>query len=114
MNETFIVGVPTSERDNLIDLAGQVEGASDLAEHRYFDGAEFVEVVLPLVLTPAAWSLLRSWIVSRAEVQKSIRVSVKGIELTGVKVKDAERMIANLLKHVTLTDSDTDVNDVDK
>lgn len=79
MNETFIVGVPTSERTNLVSLAEQIDGASDLVEHRYFDGAGFVEVVLPLVLTPAAWSLVRSWILSRAEVQMSTRVSVKGI-----------------------------------
>lgn len=103
---SFILGVPSSDA---VELAGVSESLVDepaFSEHRYFDGAAFVETLLPLMLSTSAWATLRHWIHARAEVQKATRISVGGIEMTAIKPADAVRLIELLASRVTVEDSD--------
>lgn len=102
----FILGVPTQEVHDLRALADQVSTDAEFAEHRYFDGATFVEVVLPLALSAGVWATVRTWIRSRAEVLKATRISVDGVEITAMKLKDAERIIKLLSDRVAVEDGD--------
>lgn len=102
----FILGVPTQEAHDLRTLADQVSPDAEFAEHRYFDGATFVEAILPLVLSTATWATIRTWIRARAEVLKATRISVDGVEITAVKPKDAERIIKLLADRQTIEDAD--------
>lgn len=105
-DEVFILGVPTEEARDLRALADQVMSDAEFAEHRYFDGATFVETILPLVLSTATWATVRTWIRSRAEVLKATRISVGGVEITAVKPKDAERIIKLLADRQRVGDVD--------
>lgn len=87
-------------------LTDQVTSDAEFAEHRYFDGATFVEAILPLLLSTAAWATVRTWIRSRAEILRATRISVGGVEITAVKPKDAERIIKLLTERVTIEDVD--------
>jgi hypothetical protein len=93
MGDSFIIGVPVEDRDDLTSLAEELQAKGDLGEHRYFDGATFVEVVLPLVLSGGSWLTIRTWLRTRADKQKAMRVTCRGTEITGMKPRDAERMI---------------------
>jgi hypothetical protein len=93
MTETCIVGVPPDDTSDLTTLVSSLEVDGDLAEQRYFDGATFVEVVLPLLLSSSAWKTLRAWIVARADVRKATRIAYRGIEITATNPKDAIRII---------------------
>lgn len=55
--------------------------------------ATFVEVVLPLVLSGGSWLTIRTWLTTRADKQKAMRVTCRGTEITGMKPRDAERII---------------------
>lgn len=107
-DDVFILGVPTEEARELRAFTGQVLVDAEFAEHRYFDGATFVETILPLVLSTTAWSTVRTWIRSRAEVLKATRISVGGMEITAMKPKDAERIIRLLGDRLTIEDDDND------
>lgn len=102
MVDVFILGVPVSDSVELKSLAEGVVTAPEFSEHRYFDGATFVETLLPLVLSTATWATLRTWIRARADAQKVMRVSVDGVEITGMKPKDAERIINTLSRRITV------------
>ncbi len=107
MNDAvFILGVPTQEADDLRTLADQVSPDAEFSEHRYFDGATFVEAILPLALSTATWATVRTWIRARAEVLKATRISVDGVEITAVKPKDAERIIKLLADRQAIEDAD--------
>lgn len=107
MNDgVFILGVPTQEVHDLRALADQVSTDAEFAEHRYFDGATFAEVIIPLALSTTVWTTVRTWIRSRAEVLKATRVSVDGVEITAMKRKDAERIIKLLSDRVAIEDVD--------
>ena len=105
-DDVFILGVPAEEAHDLRTLADQVSTDAEFAEHRYFDGATFVEVLLPLVLSTATWATVRTWIRSRAEVLKATRISMDGVEITAMKPKDAERIIKLLSDRVAIEDAD--------
>lgn len=107
MNETCIVSVPAEDREDLAALIDRLPIEEDFGEHRYFDGAVYVEALVPLVsLTSAAWLTLRTWIKARAEVQKAMRVTCRGVEITAMNRKDAERIIRLLGDAVTLDDDE--------
>ncbi len=93
MVDVLIVGVPTSDKDDLQALTAAIRVAPEFSEQRYFDGETFVEIVLSAALSSAAWATLRSWIQARAEVLKATRVAGRGIEITAVDAKSAERLI---------------------
>lgn len=105
-DNVFILGVPTEEARDLRALADQVMSDAEFAEHRYFDGATFVEAILPLALSTATWATVRTWIRSRADVLKATRISVNGMEITAVKPRDAERIIKLLADRLTVEDAD--------
>lgn len=107
MNEdVFILGVPPLDAHDLHAISDLVTNSAEFEEHRYFDGATFIEVILPLVLSTGAWRAVREWIHSRADVQKATRISLDGVEITAVKAKDAERVIKLLLEHLTIKDNE--------
>lgn len=93
MREPCVVGVPPSDLDELLALAGLLEVEISPMEHRYFDGAAFVEAILPLVFSGTALATFRTWIRARAEVRKATRVTFKGLEITATKPADVERIV---------------------
>ena len=94
MADVFIVGVPTSDKADLEELAVRIGIPPDFSEQRYFDGQAFIEAVLYSGgLSAAGWATLRTWIRARAEVLKATRIAGRGIEITAMGAKDAERMI---------------------
>jgi hypothetical protein len=93
MADVFIVGVPTSDKADLEALAVTIGIPPDFSEQRYFDGQAFIEAVLSTGLSVAGWATLRTWIRARAEVLKATRIAGRGIEITAMDAKDAERMI---------------------
>ena len=93
MADVFIVGVPTSDKADLEALAVRIGIPPDFSEQRYFDGQTFIEAVLSTGLSAAGWATLRTWIRARAEVLKATRIAGRGIEITAMGAKDAERMI---------------------
>lgn len=105
-DDVFILGVPSGESHDLRALTDQVADKAEFAEHRYFDGAAFTEVILPVVQSAAVWLTLRTWIRARAEVRKATRVSVDGIEITAMKPKDAERIIKLIEDRRSIEDVD--------
>lgn len=102
----FILGVPTSDVADLAGIAGEVANVSELSEHRYFDGAAFIEALMPTVLSAAAWATLREWIRARAEVRKATRISAGGIEITAMNRRDAERIIELLASRIEVEDGE--------
>ncbi len=68
MKDIFIIGVPASESDDLSKLSEQLGTSKDFSEQRYFDGAAYIEVIVPMVLSAAAWATLRAWIRARADI----------------------------------------------
>jgi hypothetical protein len=106
MTGTFILGVPTADRADLVSLAEQIENDPKYSEYRYFDGAAFVETLLPMVISTATWATLRTWIRARADVQKATRIACQGIEIEGMNRKDAERIIQILSDRLAVQDGD--------
>jgi len=106
MSDKFIIGVPAEESDDLSLLANQLGTSHESAEQRYFDGAAYVEVIVPMVLSAAAWATLRTWIRARAEIRKATRVAYKGVEITAMSAKDSERIISMLSDKLTVKDGD--------
>lgn len=98
MNEMCIIGVPLDDSAELSSLAASLSLEQDFGEQRYFDGAAYVELVVPLVFSSASWLTLRTWIRARAEVLKAQRVVYDGVEITAMKPRDAERIIQLLRK----------------
>jgi hypothetical protein len=99
-----IVGIPVEGRESLVLLADELNLESSIAEHRYFDGADFVDLAVPLILSSGMWLTLSTWIRSRAATQQATRISVGGIETTAVKPADVERLIRLLEDAVTVDD----------
>ena len=111
MNEIFIVGVPTVDSDDLTKLSERLGTSQDFSEQRYFDGATFIEVIVPSVLSAAAWATLRAWIRARADVLKATRVAYRGVEITAMNAKDSERIINLLTANLTVDEDKADVVD---
>lgn len=105
MSDVFIIGVPTSDSGDLSQLSQQIGASQDLLEQRYFDGSTFVEFIVPVVLSGAAWATLRTWILARADIRKATRVTLRGIELTGMNAKEAARIISMLSENLTIDDA---------
>lgn len=108
MDTVFILGVPPADQEDLLTLATELQATPEFAEHKYFDGAAFVEIVLPIVFTAQAWRTLRTWIQTRGEVAKATRVTTSDFEITGMTPDQAERIIAVLSEHVTVENVDGD------
>lgn len=108
MSEFCIIGVPESDREDLVELADHLRLDNNFGQHRYFDGSTFVEILLPMLLSTGSWLTLRTWIKARAETQKQMRVTCGGIEITGMAARDAERVIKTLAEAVELKD-DADI-----
>lgn len=106
MNDICIIGVPASESDDLSKLSDQLGTSKDFSEQRYFDGAAYIEVIVPMVLSATAWATLRAWIRARADILKATRVAYRGVEITCMNAKDSERIISMLSENVTVEDGD--------
>lgn len=96
MEDNFILGVPAEDAPDLQALADKITTNPEFYEHRYFDGATFTEVILPIMLSTGGWATLRAWIRSRGQTQRSTRVTIDGIEIVGMKAEDAERIIKTI------------------
>ncbi|GHH42141.1 hypothetical protein [Lentzea cavernae] len=98
MADLCVVGVPVKDRADLEGLVRKIPGSGDPFESQFFDGVAFVETVVPIVLSGAAWLTLRTWIQARAEVRKATRISYRGFEFTAVNPADAERILKVILE----------------
>lgn len=106
MTDAFILGVPTVDDTDLTALTDQIGSPRDFAKQRYFDGAAFIEALVPTALSAAAWATLRGWIRARADVQKATRITIDGIEMTAISATDAVRLITALAERVSVQDDD--------
>lgn len=102
MNDAFILGVPSTDQDDLVELTRKLNKSPEFSEQRYFDGAAFMETLLPMVISAPFWATLTIWIRARADVQKTTRIAFRGVEITAMNRKDAERIISTLLERVNI------------
>lgn len=89
----LIVGVPRTDYEELVNLAAELGQELDTTEQNYFDGADFVDLLVPIIFSGAAWATLRTWIVTRAAQHKLTRITYNGVEIESMSPKDAERII---------------------
>lgn len=89
----MIVGVPVEDRGDLEALMASIDGAAEFSQHRYIDGATYIEAITQIVFSAAAWATFREWIRARSDVKKATRVTMDGVEITAMTPKDVVRVI---------------------
>ncbi|WP_129590561.1 hypothetical protein [Cryobacterium aureum] len=100
----IIIGVLPADRDDLADLASSLGRDSDVTEQRYFDGANFLDLLLPLGTTTASataiWATVRTWLITRSDQLKNSRVTYNGrdIVIDGMNRRDTVKVISALDK----------------
>jgi hypothetical protein len=91
MTIAIMVQVTEDDTSDLQTLLETANSTSPLIEARPFDGESVVQVML--ILTPATFAALKTWIRSRAEQRKAFKIAYNGIELSGYTPAEAEQLL---------------------
>lgn len=103
---SIIVGVPTEDLTGLQALTASLDTGAEFSEHRYIDGATYIEAIVQVAFSTASWATLREWIRARADIRKTTRITFDGVEITAMSRKDAERLIELIRSRLSLEDGD--------
>lgn len=90
------VQVPEGDLDDLASLVRKLGDSSiePLFAHP-FDGALLVQIVVPITALNVA--ILRTWILSRKEARKAMRVVADGVDISGYTAAEVSKILNSLV-----------------